>query len=32
MLRVTTGPEVVREVGTEVEMYLPLNACKEVTE
>jgi iron(III) transport system ATP-binding protein len=32
MLRVTTGPELVREVGTEVEMYLPLNACKEVTE
>ena len=31
-LRVTTGPEVMREVGDEVEMHLPLSACREVTE
>lgn len=31
-MRVTTSPDVVREVGEEVEMYLPISACREVSE
>jgi iron(III) transport system ATP-binding protein len=32
IMRVTTGPEVIREVGAEVEMHLPMGACREITE